>query len=403
MRRKYFWLLLLLLLVGGCQVWFFYVKRTESTPIKIGVIHSLTGTMAVSEKPLVNAVQLAVEEINRQGGLLGRPVAVVLADGRSEPQVFASEAQRLISQERVSVLFGCWTSASRKAVKPIVEQNRHLLFYPLQYEGLEYSKHIIYTGSAPNQQIIPGARWAMQTMGNKIYLLGSDYVFPRVANKLIRDLVEANNGEIMGEQYLPLGSTDFESVIQEIMEKKPDVILNTLNGDSNAAFFSALTQHGLSDQALVSFSVDENGMHVWHGDQLSRHYGVWSYFQSVDGDENRRFVDAYQRRFGGDQLLSDPIEASYVGVKLWAQAVQQVKSANPEQVNPVLLRQVVKSPSGIAVIDADTRHSWKMFRVGKVIPGGQFSQQFASRSAIRPSIWPNYRSRVSWEHLLQDQ
>ncbi len=153
-----------------------------ATPIKIGVLHSLTGTMAVSEKPLVDAVRLAVEEINDQGGLLGKPVEMVVADGKSDPQAFAAEAERLIEQEQVSVLFGCWTSACRKAVKSVVEKHRHLLFYPVQYEGMEQSANIIYTGAAPNQQIVPGARWAMQTFGQRVYLVGSEYVFPRTAN-----------------------------------------------------------------------------------------------------------------------------------------------------------------------------------------------------------------------------
>jgi urea transport system substrate-binding protein len=370
------------------------------TPIKIGVLHSLTGTMAVSEKPLVDAVRLAVEEINVQGGLLGLPVEMIVADGKSEPKVFAEEAERLVEQERVTVLFGCWTSACRKAVKPVVEKHHHLLFYPVQYEGMEQSANIIYTGAAPNQQIVPGTRWATQTFGQRVYLVGSDYVFPRTANIIIADLIHASGGEILGERYLPLGSSDVAAVIEDIARTRPDVVLNTLNGDSNAAFFSALGKAGLNDLPLVSFSVEEGGMLAWNGGQLTRHYGVWSYFQSLPGEENERFVAAYRTRFGAGRVISDPVEAAYVGVKLWAQAVQDVGSTEPGRVNPTLLRQSIKSPSGIAAIDADTRHLWKMIRVGRVRADGQFEQVFASSAPLRPAPWPGYRSRDAWQALL---
>jgi len=184
--------LIAILIVAGFMMRQHYPVVT--IPIKIGVLHSLTGTMAVNEKPLVDAVRLAVKEINAQGGLLGQPVEMVVADGKSDPKVFAAEAERLIEKDRVSVLFGCWTSACRKAVKPIVEKHRHLLFYPVQYEGMEQSANILYTGAAPNQQIVPGTRWAVQTFGLRVYLVGSDYVFPRTANIIIGDLVNASGG-----------------------------------------------------------------------------------------------------------------------------------------------------------------------------------------------------------------
>lgn len=369
--------------------------------IKIGVLHSLTGTMAVSEKPLLDAVRLAAEEINEQGGLLGQPLEVVAVDGMSDPKIFATEAERLIEKEHVSVLFGCWTSACRKAVKPIVEKHRHLLFYPVQYEGMEQSANILYSGAAPNQQIVPGTRWAMQKFGQRVYLVGSDYIFPRTANIIISDLVNASEGKILGERYLPLGSTDMEAIITDIARKKPDVVLNTFNGDSNAAFFAALVKAGLSGLPLVSFSVEEGGMLAWNGGQLTRHYGVWSYFQSLPGEENQRFVNAYRTRFGIDRVISAPVEDAYVGVKLWAQAVQDVESTEPRRVNPALLRQSIKSPSGIAAVDADTRHLWKMVRVGKVHPDGQFEQVFASSAPLRPYPWPGYRTRDEWQVLLE--
>lgn len=397
-------LIIALALLGFLIMAVFMVSQhypIAATPIKIGVLHSLTGTMAVSEKPLVDAVRLAVEELNDQGGLLGLPLEMIVADGKSDPAVFAVEAERLIEKEQVSVLFGCWTSACRKAVKPVLEKHRHLLFYPVQYEGMEQSANILYTGASPNQQIVPGTRWAIQEFGSRVYLLGSDYIFPRTANIIITDLINAAGGEILGERYLPLGDTDVAALIEDIALKKPDVVLNTLNGDSNAVFFSALAKAGLGDLPLVSFSVEESGMLAWNGGQLTRHYGVWSYFQSLPSEENQRFVTVYKNRFGVNRVISDPMEAAYVGVKLWAQAVWAVNSSEPERVNSALLRQSIKSPSGIAAVDAGTRHLWKMIRVAKVRPDGQFEQVFACSAPLRPTPWPGYRSRDSWQTLLE--
>lgn len=369
-------------------------------PIRIGVLHSLSGTMAVSERPLVDAVRLAVEEINAQGGLLGQPVEMRVADGKSDPDIAAAEAERLIAKEHVSALFACWTSACRKAVKPVVEKHQNLMLYPVQYEGMEQSPNILYTGAAPNQQIVPGTRWAMQKFGKRVYLVGSDYVFPHTASLIIRDLVQAADGELLAERYLPLGSADVEAIVADIGRKNPAVVLSTLNGDSNAAFFAALEKAGLGNVPLLSFSVEEGGMQAWGGGRLTRHYGVWNYFQSLPGEENRRFVAAYQARFGAGRATSAPVEAAYVGVHLWAQAVRDVDSSEPARVNAALLRQSVKSPSGVSSVDAATRHLWKMMRVGKVRPDGQFQEVFASAAALRPTPWPSYRTRKAWQAMM---
>lgn len=384
----------------SAALWLWQARSSDRPAIKIGVLHSLTGTMATSEKPLVDAVQLAVEEINAAGGINGQRIETVVADCRSDPAYCAQQAERLITQEKVQALFGCWTSACRKAVKPVVEKHHHLLVYPVQYEGLEQSPNILYTGTAPNQQIIPGARWAMRKFGKRVYLVGSDYVFPRTANLIIRDLVTAAEGQTLAERYTPLGSTEMESIIADIRQKKPDVVINTINGSSNLYFFAALEKAGLGDLPLVSFSVDEVGMKAWGGGRLTRHYAVWSYFQSLPGEGNRRFVAAYQARFGVDRVTSDPIEAAYVGVRLWAQAVQETGSSEPERVDPALLRQSLKGPSEVAVVDAATRHLWKMMRVGKARPDGQFEHVFASSAPQRPTPWPSYRSREAWQALV---
>lgn len=369
-------------------------------PIRVGVLHSLTGTMAVSERPLAAAVRLAVDEINGGGGLLGRRLEIVLADTRSDPALAAREAERLITREGVAVLFGCWTSACRKAVRPVVERHGHLLFYPIQYEGLEQSPNIIYTGAAPNQQIVPGARWAMAEFGRRVYLLGSDYVFPHTANLIIRDLVAAAGGSVVGEYYLPLGSQALAAAVAEIVRLDPDVVLSTLNGDSNAAYFDALLAAGQADRPLLSFSVAEPELAAWGGGRLHRHYGVWNYFQSTPGARNRAFVAAYLASQRDTPCTSDPIEATYVGVRLWANAVREVGAAEPTRVNTgVLLRQSIEGPGGVAAIDAATRHMWKRVRIGHVQRDGQYREVLAYASHLRPAPWPTYRDHATWQSM----
>ncbi|WP_269533832.1 urea ABC transporter substrate-binding protein [Chitinimonas sp. BJYL2] len=394
---------LLLIALLAAAIWHTQ-RQHQRNPIRIGVLHSLTGTMVISERPLVDAVRMAVEELNASGGVLGRPVEMVVVDGRSDPASFARGAEQLLAREGVKALFGCWTSASRKAVIPVVEKHAGLMFYPVQYEGMEQSPNLIYLGSAPNQQIVPGARWAMQQFGKRVYLLGSDYVFPRTANLLIHDLVRASGGTVVGEQYLPLGSTDVDAVLADIARQQPDVLLNTVNGDSNAAVFAGLLRHGLGAIPVLSYSVTENEMRALGGEKLGRHYGVWSYFSSTPDARNRAFVSRFKARFGPDHSTSDPVEAAYVGVHLWAQAVAMVGSAEPARVNgPTLLRQSLNGPSSIVSIEPANRHAWKMVRIGRVTPDGEFEQVFSSISPLRPSPWPRHRSRAEWQDRLAMQ
>lgn len=374
----------------------------SQSAIRIGVIHSLTGTMAMSEAPLVDAVRLAVEEINAAGGLLGRPLEMRVVDSRSDPQLAAAEAERLIVEEGVSALFACWTSECRKAVKPVVEKHRHILFYPVQYEGLEQSPNIIYTGSAPNQQIVPGAYWAMKSLGKRVYLIGSDYIFPRLANRIIADLVKASGAQLLAERCRPLGSTDFSEVAQEILSLRPDLVFNTVNGESNVHLFRALRAAGLSSQAVVSFSIAEGELHLMPELRLPNHYAVWSYFQNIGSEDNRRFVAAYQQRFGSDRPTSDPIEAAYIGVRLWAQAVQEAGSEQPDQINHVVLRQSIEAPSGILAVDPGTRHLWKSMKIGKVNADGGFDIVYSSKWPLRPTPFLLYRTRREWLDLVNN-
>jgi urea transport system substrate-binding protein len=374
----------------------------EPAPLRIGVLHSLSGTMAVSEAPLVDAVRLAAEEINAAGGLLGRPVELVVADGRSDPAVFAAQAERLIVEEGVDALFACWTSACRKAVKPVVERHGHLMFYPVQYEGLEQSPNIVYTGSVPNQQIIPGTRWALDAFGKRVYLIGSDYIFPRAANRIVRDLVDTANGRVLGERYLPLGTADVAAGIDDIRRLKPDVVLNTINGDDNRHFFRALREAGF-ETPVVSFSVAEQDLGAMGADAFHpAHYAVWSYFQSLPGEANARFVAAFKARFGEQRTTSDPVEAVYNGVHLWAVAVREAGTASPAQVNRTIGRVSVSGPSGVVAVDHATRHLWKWMRVGHVRADGQFEQVQASDMTVRPVPFPGNRNHDEWQRIVAD-
>ncbi len=389
--------MLSVLVLIAAAIW---LRPLPHPPIRIGVLHSLSGTLADSERPLVDAVRLAAEEINADGGLLGRPIELVVVDGKSDPAHFAAEAERLITQEKISVLFGCWTSSCRRAVAPVVESHRHLLFYPVQYEGLEQSPNIIYTGAAPNQQIIPGARWAIDNLGRRVYLLGSDYIFPRAANHLIRDLVTAADGDVVAERYLPLGASDFSDLIADIRRRSPDVILNTINGDSNLHFFRALKASGITTP-VMSFSLAESELQAMGADlRHPAHYAVWGYFQSLPNAANTRFVAAFQKRYGVDRVTSDPIEASYNGLRLWANAVRETGSTGPEQINRVIGRHSVAGPSGVVAVDAETRHLWRWVRIGKARPDGQFDTVQQSDALVRPVPFPAYRSREEWLRIV---
>jgi urea transport system substrate-binding protein len=390
----------IMLIILGILLAFSLYGRAKPV-IKIGILHSLTGTMALSETPLVEALQLGIAESNVTGGINGQMIEAIVVDCRSDAAYCAQQAERLITEEKVSALFGCWTSACRKAVKPVVEKHRHLLFYPLQYEGMEISPNIIYTGAAPNQQIIPGVNWAVEKFGKRVYLAGSDYVFPRMANIIMKDIIRARGGVVAGERYLPLGSVSMALLVADIAKQRPQVILNTINGDSNAAFFAALEKAGLGNLPMLSFSVDENGMKDWGGARLGEHYAAWNYFQSLPGEENRRLHAAYRAHYGADKLISDPMQASCIAMHLWVQAAREAGSADAARVQRTILRQSIRAPEGVVSIDAGTRHLWKTPRIGKVRPDAQFDIVWDAGQPQEPVPFPSYRYRDEWLQLLQ--
>ena len=371
--------------------------RTEPS-IKIGVLHSLTGTMAMSEMPLVDAVRLAVEEANQSGGVNGQPIEMIVADCRSDAAYCAQQAEKLITQDGVQALFGCWTSSCRKAVKTVVEKYHHLLFYPLQYEGLEQSPDILYTGAAPNQQIIPMALWALEHKGKRFYLIGSDYIFPRTANRMVKEILLAQGGQVVGERYVPLGANDMAAVVKGIAAQHPDFVLNTLNGDSNLHFFRTLHTAGISAEKIPVFStsIAEVGLAAMGSDLTAGHYAAWNYFQSLDNAENKAFVERFKQRFGRERVLDDPMEAAYIGVKLWVNTVRSMDTADLKLVKTILAQQTLLAPEGIVAVDYATGHLWKTPLIGKARPDGQFDIVWKAPQPIHPAPFPFYRSQVEW-------
>jgi urea transport system substrate-binding protein len=376
--------------------------RTPS-PIRIGVLHSMSGTMAISERSLVDAVAMAVQEINDRGGVLGRRIETVVADGQSDNAVFAREAERLIVTDHVAAVFGCWTSGSRKTVRPVFEQHHHLLFYPVQYEGLEASPNIVYLGAAPNQQIIPAVRWLIRTTGRRFFLVGSDYVFPRAANVIIRDGVTTWHGTIAGEAYVRLGSRDVEPVVRAIVAAKPDAILNTLNGDTNIAFFTALRAAGVTPARIptMSFSIAENELQILPKAMMAGDYAAWNYFQSIDSEANQTFVQAFKARYGQNRVTSDPIEAAYAGVYLWAAAVAAAGTPDVDAVRTAVGDRSQRGPGGMIYVDPENHHTWKTVRIGRIRPDGQFDIVWSSEYPIRPVPYPPQRTVQAWDELLQ--
>jgi urea transport system substrate-binding protein len=379
-------------------------NRIESKPeVKIGVLFSLSGTMAASEAPLVDAVRLAVEQANQSGGLDGAQIRMIVADCRSDADYCAQQAEHLITGEGVKALFGCWTSACRKAVRPVIERHHLLLSYPLQYEGLEESPDIFYTGAVPNQQIIPALMWALQNGHRRFYLLGSDYVYPHTANLIARDVLRMNGGEVLAERYLHLGDEHVAAVVAEIARLKPDIILNTLNGDSNNHFFRAMRDAGISaaDVPVISTSIGEVELAEIGPGLVAGDYAVWNYFQSIDTAVNRAFVAQFKQRFGRNRVLDDPMEAAYVGVRMWVNAVREAGSTDIPLVKTLLRQQTLAAPEGIASVDYSTMHLWKIVRIGRARTDGQFDVVWQSGQPVRPAPFPFYRSRLDWASLQQ--
>jgi len=361
-------------------------SESSGDTIKVGILHSLSGTMSISEVSVKDATMLAIEEINATGGVLGKQIEPVIEDGASDWPTFAEKAKKLIQQDQVAAVFGCWTSASRKAVLPVFESLNGLLFYPVQYEGLEQSPNIFYTGAEPSQQIVPAVDYLIEQGKKKIYLLGSDYVFPRTANKIIKAQLAAKGGELAGEEYTPLGATEFSTIISKIQAAQPDVIFNTLNGDSNVAFFKQFKDAGFTPESLptLSVSVAEEEVRGIGADNVAGHLVAWNYYQTTDTPENAKFVEAYKAKYGADRVTGDPIEAGYFGVYLWKLAVEKAGSTDVDKVKAAADGIEFAAPGGMVKLDGATQHTWKTVRIGQVREDGLIDEVWSSGKPVQP-------------------
>lgn len=363
--------------------------------IKVGILHSLSGTMAISEKSVVDAEELAIEEINKAGGILGKQIEFVKEDGASDWPTFNEKAKKLIDQDKVVTIFGCWTSASRKAVKDTFESKKHMLWYPVQYEGQECSENIFYTGAAPNQQIEPSVDWLLEKYkGQPFFLVGSDYVFPRTANTIIKAQLAAKGGKVVGEDYVPLGDKEVTPIIAKIKQAMPNggVIYNSLNGDSNVAFFKQLQGEGLGPDKYPSMSVSiaEEEVKAIGVEYLKGHYAAWNYFQTVDTPASKKFVEAFKAKYGNDRVVNDPMEAAYIMVYIWKQAVEKAGTADDlEKVRLAAYGQAFDAPEGKVTMESN-HHLAKFVRIGQVRDDGLFNVVYETKEAVKPVPWNQY-------------
>jgi urea transport system substrate-binding protein len=385
----------------------------------VGILHSLTEFMAISEVSLKDAELMAIDEINNAGGVLGKKIEPVIEDPASDfDKGFPEKARKLLQDDKVVTVFGCWTSASRKSVLPVFEKSNGLLFYPVQYEGKECSKNVVYTGAAPNQQILPAVDYLWKVMGKrKFYLLGSDYIFPRTANQIVRaQLKNVYKANPIAEKYADLKATpaDLKAIVDEIRKADPDVIFSTINGDSNVPFYNELAANGLTADKVptCAMSVAEDEMRALLGKEakLEGQLAAWNYFQSVQTPENAEFVKKFKARYdkpGDSRVTDDPIEAAYFQVYLWKLAVEKAGSTDVDKVLAAIrdARSPIefKAPGGLVRLDPHNQHTWKPFRMGKARADGQFEILYEHKedgkvALIRPDPYPAvaYKKDCDW-------
>jgi urea transport system substrate-binding protein len=359
---------------------------TSGSSVKIGFLNSLSGTMAISEKTVSDSLNLAAAQINADGGVLGKQLQVVQEDGASEPTVFAEKAEKLISADCVAAVFGGWTSSSRKAMLPVFEGANSLLFYPVQYEGLESSPNIFYTGATTNQQIVPALDYLKETGVKSLFLVGSDYVFPRTANKIIKAYAAANGIEIKGEEYAPLGHTDFSTIVNKVRSAGAGAVFNTLNGDSNVAFFKEYRNAGLTAAAMpvVSVSIAEEEVGGVGVDNLVDQLTAWNYYQTISSPQNTAFVDAFKAEYGEDRVTSDPMEAAYTSLFLWKAMVEKAKSFTTDDVTKAADGVTFDAPEGPVTVNGENHHIAKTALIGKVGADGLIHTVWSSEQPIEP-------------------
>jgi urea transport system substrate-binding protein len=370
--------------------------------IKVGILHSLSGTMAISETTLKDAMLMLIEDQNAKGGLLGKKLEPVVVDPASNWPLFAEKARELISKNKVSAVFGCWTSVSRKSVLPVFEELNGMLFYPVQYEGEESSRNVFYTGAAPNQQAIPAVEYLMSEDGGgakRFALLGTDYVYPRTTNKILRAFLNAkgiSDADIM-EEYTPFGHSDWQTIVSRVKafasKGKKTAVVSTINGDANVPFYKELANQGVKaeDLPVVAFSVGEEELAGIDTGPLVGHLAAWNYFMSVETPENAAFIKKWKAFIKDDKrVTNDPMEAHYIGFKMWVQAVQQAGTTDVDAVRQAMYGQKVKNlTGGVAVMNVN-HHLSKPVLIGEVQADGQFETVWSTKGVVVGDAWSDY-------------
>ena len=373
--------------------------------IKVGILHSLSGTMAISETALKDVALMTIEEINAKGGVMGKKLEPVVVDPASNWPLFAEKARQLVTQDKVAVVFGCWTSVSRKSVLPVFKELNGLLFYPVQYEGEELEKNVFYTGAAPNQQAIPAVEYLMGKEGGgakRFFLLGTDYVYPRTTNKILRAFLKSKGvaEKDIEEVYTPFGHSDYQTIVANIKKFSTGgktAVISTINGDSNVPFYKELGNQGLkaTDVPVVAFSVGEEELRGVDTKPLVGHLAAWNYFMSLKNPENEAFIKKYReyaKKKGlpnADKVVTnDPMEATYVGIYMWKQAVEKAKSIETDKVIAAVAGQTFKAPDGFTIkMDETNHHLWKPVYIGEIRPDGQFNVVWKTKEPIRAQPW----------------
>ena len=373
---------------------------SQEEPIKVGVLHSLSGTMAISETTLKDTVLMLVEEQNEQGGLLGRPLEAVVVDPASNWPLFAEKARELIEVEGVDVVFGCWTSVSRKSVLPVFEELNGLLFYPVQYEGEESSKNVFYTGAAPNQQAIPAVDYLMNEIGAERWVLaGTDYVYPRTTNKILEAYLKASGvaDEDIMINYTPFGHSDWQSIVADIKKfgsaGKKTAVVSTINGDANVPFYKELGNQGVSaeDIPVIAFSVGEEELSGFDTSPLVGHLAAWNYFMSLDADINYDFIDGWLDFIGDeDRVTNDPMEAHYIGFKMWTEAVEKAGTTDSDAVQEAIIGVTAPNLSGGEATMLANHHITKPVLIGEIQSDGQFEIVWETDGLVEGDAWSDY-------------
>ncbi|MBK8017136.1 MAG: urea ABC transporter substrate-binding protein [Betaproteobacteria bacterium] len=362
------------------------------TEVTVGQLHSATGTMAISETGSIQAERLAIEQINAAGGVLGRQIKIIQEDGASDWPTFAEKSKKLLVNDRVAAVFGCWTSASRKAVLPVFEKENGMLYYPTFYEGLEQSKNVIYTGQEATQQIIWGLDWVAKEKNAKtFFLIGSDYIWPRTSNKIARKHIENfQKGKVVGEEYYPLGHTNFNSLINKIKVAKPDCVYAIVVGGSNVAFYKQMKAAGITSdkQLLLTISVTEDELLGIGGENCNGFYACMKYFQSLDNANNKKFVEAFKAKYGPKAVIGDVTQAAYLGPWLWKLTVEKAGSFDVDKVAAASPGIEFKgAPEGYVKIH-ENHHLWSKARIGQILADGQFKEIAESPNLIEPNPFP---------------